>query len=88
MQKAAVIEHFGSPAKTAAALHLTIQSVHDWPAELPPLRQLHVERVTNDPASPYYAPGRFVAADDVFERISRRHSKPKRSRRGGKKKAS
>lgn len=81
MDKASVIQHFGGPAHTARALGITIQSVDGWPDELPALRQLHVERVTNDPESPYYAPGKFKAASDVFERISRRHSKRKARRR-------
>jgi hypothetical protein len=59
-----VIKHFGGPAATAKALGITIQAVNDWPDEVPPLRQLHVEKVTS---------GKFKAAADVFERISKRH---------------
>ena len=69
MNSSTVITYFGGVAATAKALNITPQAVNGWPKEVPPLRQLHVEKVTK---------GRFRAANDVFERISKRHSKKKR----------
>lgn len=64
MKSSDVIAHFGGPAETAKALKITVQAVAGWRDEVPPLRQLHVEKITK---------GKFKAAHDVFEQLSKRH---------------
>jgi DNA-binding transcriptional regulator YdaS (Cro superfamily) len=53
-----VIEHFGSQAAVAHALGIKPPSVAGWGEEVPPLRQIQIERVTK---------GKLRAAADVFE---------------------
>lgn len=46
MNKAEVIQHFGSVGETARALGLSQPSVTNWGDQLPILRQLEIERLT------------------------------------------
>ena len=46
MDKQTVIEHFGSIRRTAEALGLSYQAVHQWPARVPMLSAYRIEKLT------------------------------------------
>jgi hypothetical protein len=47
MKKAAVLSHFqNSPTKTADACGITRSAVHQWPALIPELAAVHLDRIT------------------------------------------
>lgn len=62
MTKSEALKHFGgSQSALARALNITQPSVFEWPEEIPALRQIQLERVTDgalkaDPAC--YAPSK------------------------------
>ena len=47
MRTQEAVDHFGSQAALAKALGIKQQSVADWGDEVPPLRQLQIEKITN-----------------------------------------
>lgn len=47
MKKAAVLAHFGSIAAVARALGITSGAISQWPDEIPALRALQLERLTD-----------------------------------------
>jgi DNA-binding transcriptional regulator YdaS (Cro superfamily) len=59
MTKDDAIAFFGSQTALAEAVGLTRQAVNQWPEEVPPLRQIQLERLTRR---------KLKAADDIFER--------------------
>lgn len=46
MKKQAVINHFGSVKGVADALGITVQSVYEWPEDIPLGRQYQIELLT------------------------------------------
>ena len=47
MEKQKVISHFGGIAKLANLLGISRQAIHRWPDEIPALRQLQIERLSD-----------------------------------------
>ena len=43
----AAIKYFGNPTLLARALRIKSQSIYDWGADVPLLRQYQLERITN-----------------------------------------
>jgi transcriptional repressor of cell division inhibition gene dicB len=43
----AAVDHFGNQAALARALGIKQQSVQDWGEDVPPLRQLQIEKITD-----------------------------------------
>lgn len=47
MTKTEAIEHFGSAANVARALQLSRAAISSWPEEVPLLRQMQLEKLTD-----------------------------------------
>ena len=48
MTKKEAIAHFGSIAKLAKALGISVQAIYKWGEHVPPVRAYHVEVVMRD----------------------------------------
>ena len=58
------ITRFGSQTALADALGISKAAVNKWGADVPPLRQLQLQAMTN---------GAMQADADVYEQLSKRH---------------
>lgn len=47
MTKTEAIGHFGSASNVAKALNLSRAAISSWPEEIPLLRQMQIEKLTN-----------------------------------------
>lgn len=47
MKTQEVVDHFGGVRQAAEALGITTQAIYRWGADVPPLRQPHIQIVTN-----------------------------------------
>lgn len=47
MKTQEVVDHFGGVRQAAQALGITTQAIYRWGADVPPLRQPHIQIVTN-----------------------------------------
>jgi transcriptional repressor of cell division inhibition gene dicB len=64
MTKNEALKHFdNSESALAKALGIRPSSIYDWGDEVPPLRQIQLQRITR---------GKLKAASDVFEKLTQR----------------
>lgn len=47
MKKTEAIKFFGSKSKLAKAIGISYEAVRQWPEDIPYLRQLHIEKLTD-----------------------------------------
>lgn len=66
MKTLTALKLFGSQADLARKLGISRAAVNAWGDEVPPLRQLQLQAVTN---------GKLRPDADVYEQISKRHRK-------------
>jgi DNA-binding transcriptional regulator YdaS (Cro superfamily) len=61
-----MVTRYGSQAELARALGVSRAAVNAWGEDVPPLRQLQLQAITN---------GEIQPDADVYEQISKRHRK-------------